>query len=669
MTAICNFNNEMIDLFIQFYGDQINSQIWQMNKGIQNILRMLSDENQNKNNSLNDDDAENYERSQLVNLFDTKSTFIINKEKMIKTILKLSEFENVDLNCHFSSYTLLSYSCEVNDFELLDFLLKSEKVNVNSYSPSTGNTPLMVAILNNNTHIAQILIDNNKTDINHRNCKDQTALTIAASTGNESIIQSLINSEKFDVELSAPYGAYFRSTNRINNLLLNVKDFDVNKRIKIKSYIDLFDVDTKIKKDNQRANGFNDFNQVNDFSYYLKIPFITPLIKAVLDLQEEMIDEIVSHPLFNKEKSCYVDALFASIYMNDINIFHKLLSLFGNDVNLIGNDGHSLLYFSVFMNTNEITTDILNNQSFDSQKSQLVSAFMKAGLFYHCDETYETGEIIKIKKNMPLAVFGTPRFGLPNNTNNNNNNNNNANNFGFVPNALIAQMNELYDFDENNDKLIKLNESFPSGKTYFTSIGQEIPNINQVVNFLIEHDADPNLPDSNGVYPIEYAALMNDQQFINSMIHLNDINLSIQTSRNPIESINGNNILHLLNQNYYGNNNDIAFFDILDMPDLDIINVENEVGDTPLLVVCRIPSFSRIMKLFSKDNLDYKHRNKNGEDAIDILKKSIDPNSKCQYNNRIGFRRNPVNQFYFDVNDCQPDEKREYYQKIIDLFQ
>ena len=89
------------------------------------------------------------------------------------------------------------------------------------------------------------------------------------------------------------------------------------KKIKIQNYINLFDVKNNLND----PHGFANF-YITDFSYYLKIPFITPLKKAVLDLREEMIDEIVSHPSFNKGKSCYVDAIFASIFKNDINIFH-----------------------------------------------------------------------------------------------------------------------------------------------------------------------------------------------------------------------------------------------------------------------------------------------------------------------------------------------------------
>ena len=113
-----------------------------------------------------------------------------------------------------------------------------------------------------------------------------------------------------------------------------------------------------------------------EFSSQIKIPFITPLIKAVIDLKIDMIDLIVNQPSFDKDKSRYVDAIFASVFMNDIDIFTKLLNLFGSDVNLISNDGKSLLYFSIYMRTGDITTSILNNNSFDSKKSQIVLSFI-----------------------------------------------------------------------------------------------------------------------------------------------------------------------------------------------------------------------------------------------------------------------------------------------------
>ena len=58
-------------------------------------------------------------------------------------------------------------------------LIKLDNVNVNSYAPKNGNTPLMIAIENKNTKIAKLLINLPKTNINMRNYNGKTALTIA----------------------------------------------------------------------------------------------------------------------------------------------------------------------------------------------------------------------------------------------------------------------------------------------------------------------------------------------------------------------------------------------------------------------------------------------------------------------------------------------------------
>lgn len=694
MTAITNFNIEMIDIFIDFYGDQIQSQIWQINNSILKILSVLSKSEEKPKSSKShrhDDDEYDEENDDndderglpKVSLIDTKSTFIINKDKVFKTISKLAQIENVDLNCHFSSYTLLSYACEVDELDLFNSLLKSNKVNVNTYSPLTGNTPLMVAIENNNNQIAQFLIDHSQTDINHRNYKGQTALTFAVSKENDGIVNSLVNSEKFDHKLSSLIDAYFISNNKITKLLLNVKEFDVNVNIKIQHYIDLYENDQTADNNNvnQQPNIFNTY----DFSYFLKIPFITPLIKAVLDLQNDLIDSIVSHPSFDRNKSRYIDAIFASVYMNEIDIFRKLLTLFGDDVNIIGNSGESLLCFSIYMRTSAITTEILNNNTFDEKKSQILEAFFIAGCFNLTSRN--ASNIKNLKANFPFPQFGTPRMGLPNHD------------INIVPPAppgpiggpigapiglaggwgappfpggivgnaaLINQMGELCDFDETHENLIKFNEYLPSGKTFFTSISWSCQNIGAVVNFLVGRGADPNLPDMNGVYPVEYCFQMGNQDFMTSMMHLHNIDLSVKSSGNCISSLKGDTILHTLIQL-----NNIAMFNtVLGLNDLHIINEENVNGDTPLLMACKSTRFNFIMALFSKDDLDYKHRNKEGKDALDILNGAsgiLKGQFKSSRNFFWGGGFNN-NQIQLDAKDIEDEEKREYYQKVSSFF-
>ena len=212
-----------------------------------------------------------------------------------------------------------------------------------------------------------------------------------------------------------------------------------------------------------------------------------------------------------------------------------------------------------------------------------------------------------------------------------------------------------------------MNEFLPSGKTYFTSISSNSQNVGDVVNFLVARGADPNLPDKNGVYPIEYCIQLGNINFIQAMMRVNLIDLSVKSSGNCISSVEGDTILHSLIQSNFIN----IFNDVLRNIDLEIINHENVNGDTPLLIACKSTSLNFIMSLFSKDNLDYKHRNKEGKDALDIIKSANNQYMKGQFRNNSsyqwmgGFNNNNVQ---LDPKDIHDEEKRNYYEKIIDFF-
>lgn len=50
------------------------------------------------------------------------------------------------------------------------------------------------------------------------------------------------------------------------------------------------------------------------------------------------------------------------------------------------------------------------------------------------------------------------------------------------------------------------------------------------------------------------------------------------------------------------------------------INITNSQGETPLMCACRCRNSDIIKLLFNFDNLDFLHRNNNGEDALQISK-------------------------------------------------
>ena len=64
-------------------------------------------------------------------------------------------------------------------------------------------------------------------------------------------------------------------------------------------------------------------------------------------------------------------------------------------------------------------------------------------------------------------------------------------------------MNQLYEFDHSHYLLIAFNNLLPDGKSFFTSIEKDITYINEVIDFLLDQNVDPNKPDKNGSYPLQ----------------------------------------------------------------------------------------------------------------------------------------------------------------------
>lgn len=94
MKAFLSSDFGFVDLMYDFYGDDIQSQLWQINA----ILKQIA--------------------------FSWKS----NDPKLFK---KLFEFENIDSNFYNDNYTLLTYACENNQKEIVSILINLKGCNVN----------------------------------------------------------------------------------------------------------------------------------------------------------------------------------------------------------------------------------------------------------------------------------------------------------------------------------------------------------------------------------------------------------------------------------------------------------------------------------------------------------------------------------------------------------
>ncbi|KAK8880443.1 hypothetical protein M9Y10_003117 [Tritrichomonas musculus] len=591
IAAISRFNIEIVNIFIDYFGDNIKKQMWQFNDGLRKILHIVS---RKTSNTIKGRRGYPRESSQINADEDEWSNFISNNQAKISAVIhRLIEIEDIDLNCHIKNCTLLCYACETNDIDLLNALLDSNKIDINSVAPSTGNTPLMVAIERSNVNIAEILIKNPLIEINHRNLKDQTALTIAVTNQLTTIVSLLINHPKFDPEESFLDYSFFISSKEIAKQLYEDDSLDIN-------YINTHSCKQEKKTFFYYYDDEDDFYQKKETNQYE-----TALIHAVNQNQLELVDMIVKHPLFDPVKSQVNEAIFASVENNSTDIFEYLLKLVNNDVNIYNQRHQSLLFYTIICDNKEFFSKILNSDTFDSHKSDILDSFIKAS-YLNCDFTNQD-------QNRKIEFS-----------------------------ARIDIMDELLDYDENHFHLINMNNLLPNGKSFFTSINCDCQNLEDIVQYYLVHGVDPNMPDSFGVYPLEYAILNRSYCFFRNLLNSNRIDMSVRLKKN------NQTYLHLaaVDSN--------MFKDIYNRNQIDI-NVKDDLGETPLMKVCTFFDVAIWIILFKDDNLDYKHRNNIGEDALDIVK-------RCYL-----FKKNKRSRFNGDINlkAETPNEKRQYLVNMI----
>ena len=214
---------------------------------------------------------------------------------------------------------------------MVEFLLKLDKIDVNKYSTTNGNTPLMIAIIKLNIRIAKILINYPKTNINSRNKVQETALTIAVEKKLPEVIDFLIKNERFDPDESHLNFAFYKSFGRIATQLSSLKSLDVNYKLSrhLKNNLTYENYMEHFKKDNltkEKKETVAFYQPINKYG--------TALTNAVDDNNIDMIDLIINHSSFDKNKSLIDVAIAKAVYSNNVEIMRKLLELNNNDKNI-----------------------------------------------------------------------------------------------------------------------------------------------------------------------------------------------------------------------------------------------------------------------------------------------------------------------------------------------
>lgn len=214
--SIVNCNYDIINEILNFYGDDIQSQTLQLDKAIIIILLKII-------STISNNNFDNVR---------TKNQLAANEQKckLLPILKRILQIKNIDLNTHASECTLLSYACESNEIDIVKMLLETDRIDVNAYSPKSGNTPLMIAIINKNSEIAELLINDKRTNINARNYNDRTALTFAVESNLENIVSLLIKNDRFNAFESCLNYAFYISKGPISNLLISDKSMLIIKK-------------------------------------------------------------------------------------------------------------------------------------------------------------------------------------------------------------------------------------------------------------------------------------------------------------------------------------------------------------------------------------------------------------------------------------------------------
>ncbi|OHT04507.1 hypothetical protein TRFO_28020 [Tritrichomonas foetus] len=332
---------EITNLIINFYGDKIHSQLWQVNESIKILLRKTHSRHIQRTQILSGNSlSQSFPRPGVSLLKKSISDYTIDEDLSIMKILNLFlKIKNVDINVIENGQTILSYACEKNHTELVNNLLKYKEIDVNQYLPDNGDTALMAAIREKSTETVEILLKLPNININHQNYQSETALTIAAEKSLIEIIKLLTSHKNFDPEinrLSYAFGNCLHLTNKDSaNELIKTPNINVNKRIIIGKSI------------------------------------LTPLVISVQKGFDDFVQLIIDHPTFDPVKSLTRTALFEAVQKDNANIFQLLLPFSPTSVNIKDKKNRTLLTVAARSSSQNIIPLIITNSDFDSQKSEI----------------------------------------------------------------------------------------------------------------------------------------------------------------------------------------------------------------------------------------------------------------------------------------------------------
>ena len=441
----------------------------------------------------------------------------------------------------------------------LIFKYDSNSVSFINNSSSIGGSPLFIAVEMDSIEIVKTLLSIPRINLNCA-LNGETILVYSLKKDNYRIAKLLIQDERTDINIAkneeSPLviAAKKRKTDIID-LLINNPTFD--ERANLLDYA-FYISDNEISKQLYSLKSL-------DVNFYYE-SHQTTLLKEVYDNNEEKVDLIINHPSFDKIKSHLTMAIMVSIKKKNIKIFGKLLRVIDNNVNIYVTDYARLplLTFALDQQSNEIVTEILESPNFNLDRDTIQSSFEKLCQLWQNKCSFDL-------------------------------------------------MKKIVELDEKNHHFIDFTKLLSNGKSVFTSM---IPylNFDEIVKFLVDHGADPNIQDLDDLDSLSYAIKLNSAPFVLALINSNKIDLT----KRILDQKTGVNktYLHLAARLEEPR----ILLHLLEKKEMDV-NAEDENGETPLMESCRFYRDKIIEALFQIDDLDYLHVSKNGENALEIVTK------------------------------------------------
>lgn len=197
-------------------------------------------------------------------------------------------------------------------------------------------------------------------------------------------------------------------------------------------------------------------------------------------------------------------------------------------------------------------------------------------------------------------------------------------------NDPIQMMIFLIDYDKLHNNIMDI-----KNETFLTKIQRRknIFIVEEIVNLLIENVYDVNKPNEEGIYPLEYAIDSEFVELVSALLKTQKVNYNQIINYCDIQSLDQyestGTYLHLAatcGTDILGMLLGLNVFDI---------NARYSRNDTPLMLACKYDLDENIKLLFQNDKLDFRCKNDNNKDALQIVQGFYDEDnenlSKEQY--------------------------------------